>query len=114
MDRRSFLRGTALAGSGLVVGVAASGCSSPGPHPAAEKGTTSPIGRNGAPPDWGTLAGSLRGHLRLPADAGFAAAGHLYNSLYTPDAAAIAQCVSTSDVQRCIAFARDHDVELAP
>ena len=33
--------------------------------------------------------------------------------LYTLDAAAIAQCVSASDVQRSLAFARDHDLELA-
>ena len=39
-------------------------------------------------------------------------AGHLYNSLYTPDAA-IAQCESPSDVQRCIAFAREHNVDIA-
>ena len=45
--------------------------------------------------------------------AGYPAAGHLYNSVYTPDAAAIAQCASASDVQRCIAFARTHDVEVA-
>jgi hypothetical protein len=32
--------------------------------------------------------------------------------VYTLDAAAIARCASTSDVQRCIAFARQHDVEL--
>ena len=114
MDRRSFLRGAALAGSGLLAAGAASGCSSPGAHRAAEKGATTSTGRNGGPPDWGTLAGSLRGTLLLPGDAGYPAAGHLYNSLYMPDAAAIAQCASTSDVQRCIAFAREHDIEVAP
>ncbi len=59
------------------------------------------------------MAGSLRGTLLQPGDAGYPAAGHLYNSSYTPDAAAIAQCESASDVQRCIAFAREHNVELA-
>ncbi len=113
MDRRSFLRGAAVAGSGLLAGGAVSGCSSPGPHRAEGEGTTTSTVHNGGPPDWQTLASSLRGTLLQPADSGYAAAGHLYNSIYTPDAAAIAQCESSSDVQRCIAFAREHDVELA-
>jgi hypothetical protein len=49
----------------------------------------------------------------LPVDAGYPAAGHLYNAVYTVDAAAIAQCASVSDVQRSLAFARHHGVELA-
>ena len=32
--------------------------------------------------------------------------------IYAPNAAAIAQCESASDVQRCLAFAREHDVEV--
>ncbi len=65
------------------------------------------------PSDWQTLAASLRGTLLQPGDAGYPAAGHLYNSLYTPNAAAIARCASASDVQRCIGFARTHEIELA-
>jgi len=45
-------------------------------------------------------------------DSGYAAAGHLYNAVYVPDAAAIAQCGPASDVQRCLAFAREHNVQV--
>lgn len=102
-----------MAGAGVLTAGVIGGCSSPGSPRAAVKATTTSTGRDGAPPDWQTLAGSLRGTLLQPGDAGYPAAGHLYNSLYTPDAAAIAQCESASDVQRCIAFARAHDVEVA-
>ena len=64
------------------------------------------------PPDWAKLSGSLTGTLFQPSDSGYAAAGHLYNSVYTLTAAAIAQCESTSDVQRCLAFGREHGVEV--
>jgi FAD/FMN-containing dehydrogenase len=113
MDRRSFLRGAAVAGTGVLAGGTLSGCSSSSPHRPESESTMPSADHNGGPPDWQTLAASLRGTLLQPGDPGYHAAGHLYNSLYTPDAAAIAQCESTSDVQRCIAFARVHDVELA-
>ncbi len=100
-------------GSGLVAGSAVSECSSSSPHGALGLGTHSSSGLGTGPPDWRTLAGLLRGTLLQPGDAGYLAAGHLYNSLYTPDAAAIAQCESASDVQRCISFAREHNVVLA-
>ena len=58
------------------------------------------------------MSASLTGTLLQPSDSGYAAAGHLYNSIYAPDAAAIAQCESAIDVQRCLAFARDHNVEV--
>src|ERR1700728_3939584 len=113
MDRRSFLQGAALVGSGVVSAGVVAGCSSPSPQRSQGQGTTTPTtGHRGGPPDWQTLAGSLQGTLLQPGDAGYPAAGHLYNSLYALDAAAIAQCESVSDVQRCIAFARQHDVEL--
>jgi len=114
MDRRSFLRTAGVVGSGLVAGGAASGCSSSRQRGAPAEDTTSSSVLKPGPPDWQTLAGSLRGTLLQPGDAGYPAAGHLYNSLYTTNAAAIAQCASPSDVQRCIAFARDHNVQLAP
>ncbi len=116
MDRRSFLRHAAVVGSGVVAGGAAAGCSSPAPHPSKSEGAAASPGKkehDGGPPDWRALAGSLVGTVLLPGDAGYPAAGHLYNSVYTPDAAAIAQCESASDVQRCIAFARTHDVQVA-
>ena len=64
-------------------------------------------------PDWDRLDDSLDGALLRPPDPGYPAAGHLYNALYRPDPAAIAQCASVSDVQRCIAFVRQQDVQMA-
>lgn len=114
MDRRAFLRGAAAVGSGVVAGVAAAGCSSgqsgAGHHSAPHAPTTG--GANG-PADWQDLARSLSGDLLQPSDPGYGAAGHLYNALITPNPAAIAQCVSVSDVQRCLAFTQRHDVDVA-
>ncbi len=67
----------------------------------------------GGPPDWNKLGGSLDGALLLPGDPAYLTAGHLYNALYRLDSAAIAQCASVSDVQRCIAFSRSQDVQVA-
>ena len=101
-------RGLGRSGAGVVAG-----CSSPDAATRAQGGgTTTSTAHGGGPPDWQTLAASLQGTVLRPGDAGYPAAGHLYNSLYTLDAAAIAQCASVSDVQRCLAFARQHDVEL--
>ena len=113
MDRRSFLRGAAVAGSGLVAGGVATACSGPSSQSGQGAGTTHIDAAPTALRTGTTLAGSLSGTLLQPGDPGYPAAGHLYNAVYTLDAAAIARCESASDVQRCIAFARAHDVELA-
>ena len=113
MDRRSFLRGATVVGSGVIAGGAAAGCSNPSRRSSHTNGDTSTSTTTGqGPPDWAKLSASLTGTLLQPSDSGYAAAGHLYNSIYAPDAAAIAQCESAIDVQRCLAFARDHDVEV--
>jgi FAD/FMN-containing dehydrogenase len=111
MDRRTFLRGATLLGSGVFAGAAAAGCATSSPHN--QGGGTSTSTTNHGPPDWSKLAASLSGMLLLPSDGGFTAAGHLYNSVYTQQAAAIAQCQSAGDVQRCLAFARDAGVQVA-
>jgi FAD/FMN-containing dehydrogenase len=114
MDRRSFLRGGAVVGTGLIAGGVAAGCSGPTPPTSQEGGGRSPsTGPGQGPPDWSKLAASLVGPLLQQGDTGYAAAGHLYNSVYTQEAAAIAQCQLASDVQRCLAFAREHNVEVA-
>ncbi len=112
MDRRTFLRGATALGSGVVIGTAVARCSGPSSHDTS--GGTSTSTTEHGPPDWSKLAASLGGTLLLPTDTGYTAAGHLYNSLYTQQAAAIAQCQSASDVQRCLSFARDADVQVAP
>ena len=112
MDRRTFLRGATLIGSGAIAGVAAAGCSSSSHHDAGSGHPSTSTTAHG-PPDWSKLAASLTGPLLLPTDGGYGAAGHLYNSVYAQQAAAIAQCRSPSDVQRCLAFARDSEVQVA-
>jgi FAD/FMN-containing dehydrogenase len=113
MDRRSFLRGATVLGSGMIVGGTLAGCSSPGSRSStANSSTTSSSASAQGPPDWSTLRASLTGSVFRPEDSGYAAAGHLYNAIYAPSAAAIAQCASTSDVQRCLDFARAHDVQV--
>jgi hypothetical protein len=105
----------AVVGS-CAAGGAAAGCSREGrtPHTARSSATPSSAVRGGGgPPDWNSLARSLDGALLLPDDPDYVAAGHLYNALYTSDSAAIAQCASVSDVQRCLAFARSQDVQVA-
>jgi FAD/FMN-containing dehydrogenase len=111
MDRRTFLRGAAVLGSGVAIGTAVAGCSDSSSHDTGE-GTTTSTTEHGRP-DWSKLAASLSGTLLLPPDSGYSAAGHLYNSVYTQQAAAIAQCQSTGDVQRCLSFARDAGVQVA-
>ena len=93
MDRRSFLRGASRArirrrrrrGGGRVFEFE--------PARRERRRTTTSTTEHG-PPDWPKLAASLSGTLLLPTDSGYAAAGHLYNSVYTQQAAAIAQCQS--------------------
>ena len=113
MDRRTFLRGATVVGSGVIAGGAVAGCSSPSRR-SSSTGTSTPSSTEPekGPPDWAKLSGSLTGTLFQPSDSGYEAAGHLYNSVYTLAAAAIAQCESTSDVQRCLAFGREHGVEV--
>jgi FAD binding domain/Berberine and berberine like len=116
MDRRSFLRGAAAVGSTVVAGGVAAGCSGGQPERSGAHGTstsTSAKSDHGGPPNWHELAASLAGTLLLPGQSGYLAAGQLYNALYAPNPAAIAQCESSSDVQRCLAFARANDVEVA-
>jgi FAD/FMN-containing dehydrogenase len=113
MDRRSFLRGATVVGSGVIAGGAVAGCSNPSSRSAhTNDGTATSTTTGRGPPDWAKLSGSLTGTLLQPSDSGYAAAGHLYNSIYVPNAAAIAQCESAIDVQRCLAFAREHNVEV--
>src|ERR1700734_584944 len=114
MDRRSFLRGATVVGSGVIAGGALVGCSNPSsrsanPKRSATSSTTTTTGQG--PPDWATLSGSLIGTLLQPSDSGYASAGHLYNALYVPNAAAVAQCESATDVQCCLAFSREPNVE---
>jgi FAD/FMN-containing dehydrogenase len=114
MDRRSFLRGAAMVGSSVLTGGIVAACGTNGHSSATHgSGTATSTRSDGGPPDWDALASALNGTVLRPGDDGYVVAGHLYNSLYPVQAAAIAQCQSPSDVQRCLAFCRAHEVPLA-
>jgi FAD/FMN-containing dehydrogenase len=124
MDRRSFLRraGTATAALGATALVGAtSACTSHPGHPHSSPGsttttrgsTTGTTNTTAGAPQWSALAATLTGSLVVPGDAAYPNSVLLYNEVFSPQPAAIAYCATPVDVQRCVAFARDHDVQLA-
>jgi FAD/FMN-containing dehydrogenase len=124
LDRRRFLQKAGATSAGLgataLLGATAA-CSSTGHPSAGGTTTTTTSGASGkttttapsGPPPWNVLAASLTGSLVLPADAAYAGDALLYNEVFAPAPAAIAYCASTTDVQRCIGFVRQHGLELA-
>ncbi len=60
-----------------------------------------------------TLAGSLRGELIDPENAGYDDARRLYNAMIDKRPALIARCVDVSDVIACVRYAADQGVDLA-
>ncbi len=121
MDRRTFLRraGTATAalGATALVGTTAACTSSPH-HPSGAGGSSTTTSKGSTattigPPQWSALAATLTGSLVVPGDAGYPNGALLYNEVFSPHPAAIAYCATAVDVQRCVAYARDHGVQLA-
>jgi hypothetical protein len=115
MDRRDFLRrsgaaSTAVAVTSLIGATAA--CGTDKAHTSAAT-TSSTVATSASPPNWTALAGMLTGTLVVPGDASYGADAELFNELFTPRPAALAYCANATDVQRCVAYAREHDVELA-
>jgi len=115
MDRRSFLRraGAVSAGVGataLIGSLAA--CSTSPSHSQAGGTSTTTSAAAGGPPKWSVLAGTLAGHLVVPGDASYSDSSLLFNELFDPQPAAIAFCANEVDVQRCVAFARGHGVQV--
>jgi FAD/FMN-containing dehydrogenase len=55
----------------------------------------------------------LTGSLVVPGSPTYATGAELYNELLASHPAAIAYCATPTDVQRCVAFAREHGVALA-
>ena len=107
-DRRQFLRrgGSVLALAGAAaLFPSLGGCrSSPSTAPTTTTGPSGPI-------PWSDLARSLSGSLVLATSPSYPLDKELYNERFDViDPAAIAYCQSASDVQRCIAFARQHQV----
>jgi len=117
-DRRSFLRGALALGGATALGSAAgcgdgsgSGGTGGGARSYAESSSSTGAG---GPPDWSHLAAVLSGSLVLPTSAAYVTDKLLYDERFdTIEPAAIAYVAGTPDVQRCVAFARDHDLPLA-
>jgi hypothetical protein len=64
--------------------------------------------------DWKRLGDSLAGTLLLPSSPAYATDRLLYNSKYVNlHPAAIAYCVSSDDVSRCLDFVASHSIEVA-
>ncbi len=115
MDRRTFLQrvGTTSAALGATVLLGATAaCSSPSDHSQSSSGSTT-TSSSAPPPKWSALAGMLNGTLVLPGEAAYPASALLYNELFAPQPAAVAYCATAADVQRCVAFARTHGIDLA-
>ena len=115
MERRRLLRGAALTAAG-VASASLAGC---GPWRAGQGGTKErpPTTGIAAPTaaTWTALAHSLSGQLVLPTDPGYATARLSYDPRFDALApAAVAYCVSPSDVQRVLAFARQHGLRPVP
>jgi FAD/FMN-containing dehydrogenase len=59
------------------------------------------------------LAGSLRGSLTRPGDAGYDEARQVWNGMIDKYPALVVRCAGTSDVVAAVNFARDHDLLVA-
>ncbi|GIH61502.1 FAD-binding oxidoreductase [Microbispora siamensis] len=92
IDRRSFLRVSALAGAAAFSGTAFAAA---GPRPA----------------DWSALGRGLDGKLIRPGDASYDNARHVFNSAFdSTRPAGVAYCTTAADVSECLAFARRYGV----
>jgi FAD/FMN-containing dehydrogenase len=106
-DRRQLFRraGALAAVAGPAIVLAACGRGEPPP-------VTVPT-TTGGPPDWSALASSLHGSVVLPTDAAFATDKLLFDTRFDGlNPGAIAFCQSSTDVQRCVDFARRSGVQL--
>jgi len=107
ISRRGFLGATATAAAAF-----AAGCAGPAKRrPPAVATTTLPAATTSTtegPVDWSALRPMLDGTLLLPGDPGYPAASVGYNPRFDDiKPAAVARCATVSDVQRCVAFARE-------
>ncbi len=122
LDRRTFLKTTGALGAASLAGVGLAACgkgAGNGQHGATgttsstTSSSTSTAPPSTAPPNWAVLAATLTGTLVTPASASYVTDATLYNGIFSPTPAAIAFCANPTDVQRCVAFGRHHDIQLA-
>jgi FAD/FMN-containing dehydrogenase len=59
------------------------------------------------------LRAGLRGPLILPGEGGYEESRSVWNAMIDRRPAAVARCLGTADVQRCVRFAREHDLLLS-
>ncbi|WP_182879850.1 FAD-binding oxidoreductase [Microbispora sp. H10949] len=92
IDRRSFLRVSALAGTAAFSGAfSGTAFAAAGPRPA----------------DWSALGRGLDGKLIRPGDASYDNARHVFNAAFdSVRPAGVAYCATAADVSECLAFAR--------
>jgi FAD/FMN-containing dehydrogenase len=127
MDRREFLRRSGrLAVAGSVLPLAAA-CTKSSPASTVSPSTTSPP----TPPpstavptataipateaDWAAFGRTLTGTLVLPTSSSYATAKQLFQPRFDSiHPKAVVECASIADVQRAIAFARQHAIRIAP
>ncbi len=124
LSRREVLRrgasAAAVVGSAALLGPLAAACGrTPSAGPATTTTTrparTTTTGATGPPTaaQWAALGQALTGSLVLPANPSYGTDKELYNERFdTIDPAAIAYCASPTDVQRCLSFARGHQLPL--
>jgi FAD/FMN-containing dehydrogenase len=117
VDRRTVLRwlavgSAALAGCSSGPGKQTSGSSTSSSSPTTARSTSTSAAPPGVP--WGQLQRNLGGRVVLPAAPTYLRDLQLYDPRFdNARPAAIAFCANPADVQRCVAFARAHDVPFA-
>ena len=110
LDRRGFLRATALGGAGLLAAAGLAECgSTPRPHPRPVPPTPA------TEAEWTAFASSLSGRLVRRGQAGYGVGRLLYNPKFDGlMPVALAYCATPTDVARAIGFARAHGYPIAP
>jgi FAD/FMN-containing dehydrogenase len=117
VNRREFLKHAGRAAAAVaLLGVPGCAPSSPPPPSPARTPSTRPSVSPSGPPtdaDWAALAAAISGSVVRPGNASYPMAAQLFNPRFdTVLPAAVVYCQSTSDVQRTVAFAREHGVPL--
>jgi FAD/FMN-containing dehydrogenase len=116
VNRREFLKHAGR------LSLAAAALTLPGCSTAMHVATATPTSRPSVPPrgpptdaDWAALAASMSGTLVVPGAPAYSQSARLFNPRFDGvRPLGIAYCASPSDVQRCIGFARAHDVQMMP
>jgi FAD/FMN-containing dehydrogenase len=111
ISRQHFLRGAL----GLATAAALGACRDGSPSAPGGSTTTAGTTTTAGPPDWSALAGTLDGHVILPADPQFGSAKGVFNTRFADSApVAVVAAGSPGDVSKAVAFAAAHAIKIAP